>query len=368
MTKSNTIMPYRTEGPGFRFVACTVWATLFVFVLSYSAGAAQPPAPPAAKSATKPPAKAPPAKAKAADAKEGEEEGPPKPPEPERVKLETKDGWKIHATYYGPMEGKWEGKQTVPIIMIHGWEGQGSEYSFLALGLQRLGLASIVPDLRGHGRSTTRRLPDGDFETVRFDDSRKFTTPVKEAMVLDIEAAKSFLLQKNNAGEVNIEMLCVIGADLGSIVALNWAAMDWNAPRTPYLKQGQYVKALVLLSPRQALERLNAANALNHPAITRQVSILVAVGENSRKEYSDAKKIHNRIEKLRPAPPKDPREALRKKDLFLIEADTNLQGTKLLDRRLPVVYGSIARFIELRLLFKREEFQWAERKSPLAGR
>jgi len=186
-------------------------------------------------------------------------------------------------------------------------------------------------------------------------------------MVLDVEAAKTFLLEKNNAGEVNIEMLCVVGAEMGSIVALNWAAMDWSAPRTPYLKQGQYVKALALLSPRQSLERLNATQALSHPAIAQQVSIMIAVGEDGRKEYSDAKRIHSRLERIRPAPPKDRMERLRKQDLFLITAPTNLQGTDLLNRRLQVNV-KIAKFIELRLLFKREEYPWSERKSPLAGR
>jgi alpha-beta hydrolase superfamily lysophospholipase len=298
----------------------------------------------------------------AAEAEEGEDEGPPPP---ERVWLETKDGWKIHATYYAPQEGKRDGKQTVPVIMIHGWEGQGSEYSILAMGLQKLGHASIVPDLRGHGRSTTRRLPDGDFKTLKHGDRKFATEGHKDNMILDVEAAKNFLIEKNNAGEVNIEMLCVVGAEMGSIVALNWAAMDWSAPRTPYLKQGQYVKALVLLSPRQAIQRLTATKALAHPAIARQVSIMIAVGKEGRKEYSDAKRIHSRLENIRPHV--EPEDRLRKQDLFLITADTNLQGTNLLNRNLPVNI-MIARFIDLRLLFKREDYPWGERKSPLAGR
>ena len=360
MIKNNSIMLCQTEGTGFHSVVRTVGTALFVFVMSLPAWAAEPPARPA----TKLPAKATTTKPKAAEGEE--DEGPPAPPAPERVWLETKDGWKINATYYGPQEGKRDGKETVPIIMIHGWEGQGSEYSLLALGMQTLGHASIVPDLRGHGRSTTRRLANGEFDTVKYDDSRDFTPRERESMVLDVEAAKNFLLKKNNAGEVNIEMLCIVGAEMGSIVALNWAAMDCSAPSTPYLKQGQYVKALVLLSPRTAIERLNATQALNHRAIVQRLSLMIAVGQQGRKEYSDAKRIHSRLEKIRPAPPKERVARLRKQDLFLITADTNLQGTNLLNRGLPVNV-SIAKFVDLRLVFQREDLPWGERKSPLAG-
>jgi hypothetical protein len=62
----------------------------------------------------------------------------------------------------------------------------------------------------------------------------------------------------------------------------------------------------------------------------------------------------------------EPEDRLRKQDLFLILAPTPLQGTKLLDRALPVG-GNIMKFLELRLLNKREDYPWAERKNPLGG-
>jgi hypothetical protein len=62
--------------------------------------------------------------------------------------------------------------------------------------------------------------------------------------------------------------------------------------------------------------------------------------------------------------PKD--QVVQKKDLFLIEAETPLQGTKLLDRALKV-NGTILTFLDWRLLKKLEDFPWTERKNPLGG-
>lgn len=355
----------------FQYDHCRVYvvfggiAIALIFLLLNVPAWAQPAVPPAKEA---PPAKVPDDKAPDGKAPDGKAPAPkPKgPPAPERVWLETKDGWKIHCTYYGPQEGIRDGKETVPIIMIHGWGGQGSDYSVLAAGLQTYGHASIVPDLRGHGRSISRKLPDGDIETIKYDDPRKFNTPVKDNMYRDIEACKKFLMDKNNDEEVNIEMLCVVGAEVGSIVAINWAVVDWSWRQMPAFKQGQDVKALVLLSPVRTFQRMNATKALAHRVIARQLSILIAVGKNEPKPYSEAKRIHSRLEQVRPTPPKDRMDRLRKQDLFLVTADTTLQGTKLLGGALPV-NRNIAGFIDLRLIRKREDFLWTERKNPIGG-
>jgi pimeloyl-ACP methyl ester carboxylesterase len=254
----------------------------------------------------------------------------------------------------------------VPIIMLHGWGGQGSEYAPLATVLQHWGFASIVPDLRGHGRSVSaiRRNPrtnEEEDEVIKFDD---LTVQDMDGMVNDVEALKKVLVDKNNKAELNIEMLTVIGAEVGSIVALNWAALDWSWPVMPAFKQGQDVKALVLLSPQTTFKRMNANPALQHQAVSRRLSVLIAVGDQQSRDLSEAKQIHKRLERIRP--PVEPEERLRKQDLFLILAPTPLQGTKLLDRALPVG-GNIMKFLDLRLLRKLEDYPWTERKNPLGG-
>ena len=55
-------------------------------------------------------------------------------------------------------------------------------------------------------------------------------------------------------------------------------------------------------------------------------------------------------------------ERERKQSLFWVPADTDLQGTRLLDRNLPVNL-EILKFLKRRLLWKQEDFPWSERKS-----
>ena len=327
------------------------------------AGASQPAAAPgqAAKPETPPAKPAVPAKTEGAKGESKEEP----PPEPESFFLRTRDGWNIFCTFYGPKKGVRRGKDVVPIIMLHGWQGQGSEYAELAILLQSWGFASIVPDLRGHGRSLSviRRKPNGEEEdkTVKADD---LTVQDMDGMVNDVEAVKKVLVDKNNKAELNIEMLTVIGAEVGCIVALNWSALDWSWPIMPAFKQGQDVKALVLLTPQQTFKRMNANTALSHQAVSRRLSIMIAVGEQQPRDFSEAKRIHSRLERIRP--PVAAEERMQKQDLFLIPAPTPLQGTKLLDRALPVA-GAVMRFLDLRLLRKIEDYPWTERKNPLGG-
>jgi pimeloyl-ACP methyl ester carboxylesterase len=316
---------------------------------------------PGAKPATVPAKPATPPKT---DTSKGDAKDEP-PPAPENFFQRTKDGWNIFCTFYGPKKGVRRGKDVVPIIMLHGWGGQGSEYAELATVLQSWGFASIVPDLRGHGRSVSvvRRKPNGEEEdkVVKTDD---LTVQDLDGMVNDVEALKKVLVDKNNKAELNIEMLTVVAAEVGTIVALNWAALDWSWPVMPAFKQGQDVKALVLLTPQQTFKRMNANTALQHQAISRRLSVMIAVGDQQARDFSEAKRIHSRLERLRP--PVEPEERLQKQDLFMIPAPTPLQGTKLLDRALPVG-GAVMKFLDLRLLRKLEDYPWTERKNPLGG-
>ena len=79
-----------------------------------------------------------------------EDEEKPKLPAPQKHVLTTKDGVSLHCYFY-PGTRK---KESIPIMVIHGWEERGSQYAKLALSLQQKGHAVIIPDLRGHGFST----------------------------------------------------------------------------------------------------------------------------------------------------------------------------------------------------------------------
>ena len=113
-------------------------------------------------------------------------------PEPEDLTLETKDGVSLRCTYYPGMAKK----ASIPIIMIHGWEGQRSEYDGLALALQSLGHTIIVPDLRGHGQSTIVKLANGDTEPI---DPGKFRQKELESMTRVIQDVGENLIERASA-------------------------------------------------------------------------------------------------------------------------------------------------------------------------
>jgi len=323
------------------------------------------PATPPAKPAVPPATSVPPAKP--AVGKDGKPIKEEPPPAPESFYLSVEDPntlskWSIYCTYYGPKKGVRPGTAVVPIIMLHSWEGQSSEYADVAMFLQSYGFASIVPDLRGHGRSLNvvrRRLGKEENKTVKAGD----LTPEDIAnLVRDIAKVKSVLVDKHNKGELNIELLTVMGAEVGCVFALNWTALDWTVRESVYkkYKQGHDVKFLILLSPETKFRRLATADALKVLAAELQISVMLAVG-NEGPSYKEAKRLYDRFTGLRP--PVDPKERAQKQTVFLIEAPTRLEGTKLLDPQLEV-RGMILKFFGLRFLSRLDQFpQWMLRES-----
>ncbi|MBC8350945.1 MAG: alpha/beta fold hydrolase [Planctomycetes bacterium] len=291
-------------------------------------------------------------------------------PDPEAITVDASDGVPIRCSYYAggfvqtagdkkskPKVEKKNGKEVVPIILLHGWEGRRREFDELASNLQKQGHAVIVPDLRGHGDSTSVPLANGEVKEI---DRDRMRSTDMAGMLYDVEAVKKFFMEKNNTGEVNIELLCIVGADVGAIVAVNWAAYDWNRRQLPAFKQGRDIKALVLVSPKASHKGFSLTKSLNHPVIQKSLSIMLIVGERDRDSSREAKSIYSRLERMREKPT-DPREA----DLVYIKRDAALQGTRLVNAPgSPRVQNQIAYFIGQRLVRKSGDFIWTERKSP----
>lgn len=290
-------------------------------------------------------------------AKTKEEDDKDKIPDPENISLETKDDVTIKATYYASKLKK----KAVPIIMLHGWKGNRGEYHIVAGLLQKQGYAVICPDLRGHGESLTYKLANGDSQEFDLD---KMKGPDIEKMVFDVEAVKRYLVKRNNDGELNVNALCIIGADFSGTIAMMWSAADWNARSLPSIKQGQDVKAIVLLSPVESFHGVTTRSSMGHPIIRAKLSTLICVGKEDAKALGDARRIHTAMQRFRGKPPADEEEALKKQDLFLVEDATSLQGTGLLRNGLQTP-GEIQKFLYLRLSLKLDEYDWVERRNPL---
>ncbi len=89
-----------------------------------------------------------------------------------------------------------------------------------------------------------------------------------------------------------------------------------------------------------------------------QLDRFFVAGKQDRDAAGEAKRVHTLLAKPRPPLPKE------EQDMFLDLADTDLQGTQLLDRQLPVGQA-ILRFIDVRLVKRSNAFPWSERKSPV---
>ena len=274
---------------------------------------------------------------------------------PREVMLTTQDNVILQCVYYAGTGGK----ETVPIILLHGWKGprgagSGRDFDGLAADLQASGHTVIVPDLRGHGGSTMRRSAGGTRRAFHRD--RLGASDFAAMVQYDVEAAKKFLIDQHNEGQVNIELLCVVGADMGAAIAAHWAVQDWSWPRLPNLKQGQDVRGLVLISPAQRFKNLSTQKALAYTPLQRMPMMIIYGGKDTdfRRE---ARRLHNRVRRFHREP-----ASRKQQTLFLVELPTSLQGTQLLNSKLDTSQ-QIQDFVRLRIVSQRNRVPWRPRTS-----
>lgn len=267
-----------------------------------------------------------------------------KVPPPLESTVLTKDGVGIRFTYYPGMNEK----ESVPIILLHELKGNRRDLEGLALSLQKLmGAAVIAPDLRGHGDSTlagTKKLDANTFNRV---------TDFLPMIDQDVEAVKKFLVDENNKGNLNIDRLAIVGIQMGASIGSLWGMKDWTWPILTSGKQGQDLKALVLISPSPALHGLNLSQGLNaqQPAgiapYRTSVAVMVIAGDKDPKARGDAERVAN-IFKLGRTKEETDSDDIAVRTWYPQWYDTKLQSTKLLSEASLGVDKMIAGFIEMR--------------------
>lgn len=284
---------------------------------------------------------------------------------PENIPLETKDGVLLQATWFPGNKGK----ESVPVILLHDWKGSRGQYSEFGLHLQKLGYSVIIPDLRGHGDSVRVKGRDALI------DVEKMTKLEVAAMLEDIETCKRFLMQKNNDGKLNIDLLTVVAAGGMSVHALEWSMRDWSYIPLNGKKQGQDVKAIVLLTPEKTLKGLSMNQLLKNPLIAgkgpiRPLSMYIAIGGKGQEKFTkDAKSIHSTIEKSRPkltftgSAAEQEAQRLEKQDLYYEELPVEFQGADLVNPQTNTNFHErVAAFIYYRVELKKDDFPWTDRK------
>ena len=272
------------------------------------------------------------------------------------VELVTKDRVQLGMRFFAGNEDK----QTIPIILLHGWTGpdgpgSGRDLYGLATSLQAAGHAVAIPDLRGHGQSL--RVKDVPHEINR----DRFRPADIRDMMLDVEAVRSFLVAQNNRGKLNLELLCVVGFEMGSVVALNWIQYDLMVPSFPTLKQGQDVKGFVLVSPEKSFKGFAIGQAMANEALRRDLSAMIIYGKLGPLS-NEAKRLYNILRRSRRRGTST--DTNDNQDLFLVELDTRLRGSKLLEAPGVDVSSQIVNFVDRRIASLNETFPWRDRTRP----
>jgi hypothetical protein len=325
---------------------------------------------------------------------------------PQDITLTTRDGVDLRATYFKPIHqseaspqtaapepatptagttpaapakaaddrgATEQGKTTLPFILLHDWEGSRNDLFLFAEQLQKAGCAVLVPDLRGHGESTTMA------QGMQKLDLAKFKKQDLANMVLDIEACKKFLVQKNNEGELNVDLLNVLAIGKSSALAIKWIISDWYEfpPFKGGVKQGQDVKSLILISPVKKLEQVNLNADLKHPMFAGrnpQIPNLptLIVWSDDGSDSSDIKESRSIYETMRKGRPdlskiKDDNERADRETVFdVVIPRSRLLGGDLLNQN-QALRSTIMEFVAIKVGAVREKHVWQDRNKKKQG-
>ncbi|QDV74936.1 hypothetical protein [Botrimarina mediterranea] len=223
------------------------------------------------------------------------------------VELETPDGVLLSGTFFPAEEA---GPDTPVVVMLAGENESSAVFHGLATRLQTADeggstatpMSVLTVALRGLGDSTRVRSANGQVTDRR---GAKLTPIDAAAMVKsDMEAVRRFLVDKNDAGELNLNRLAYLGIELGAIVATGAAAVDWAVPVLNRGKQGRDVKALVLVSPPWKQLGLEMLPVLRQPGVQSEIAFLITYGGDDKGVASDVNRIVKQLEKGRPEPTK----------------------------------------------------------------
>jgi len=159
----------------------------------------------------------------------------------QRVSFLTDDKVLIVGTYYAPQTTATTSSANA-VILLHMLGRNRNDWNDFASTLSNKNndYAVLSIDLRGHGESTSQ---NGN-TIISF---QSFTPNDFNKMVMDVKAARQFLVTQKN---VNPNNIAIVGASIGANVALNYAASDPS------------IKAVVLLSPGLDYKGVTTSDAI----------------------------------------------------------------------------------------------------------
>ncbi|HCS54972.1 hypothetical protein [Rubinisphaera sp.] len=267
--------------------------------------------------------------------------------------LTTKDRWPIHITYY-----KHAGNRDTPVvILLHDQRGDRRVWTAgFANQLWTKGYAVIAADLRKHGESKLDNDSGNpsDVGDVKPDDYKKM-------VAYDMDAIKDFIFSEHQEQNLNMRKTGIIAPEFSSIIALNFAMVDWqqkpydDAP-TPQMRtpRGQDIRAMVLISPMNSVRGLTTVAPLR---LMRNgglpIAFLFCVGAEDTLDKGETQRLYNQIAGRNPAD---------NDRVFYESYPYNLRGMALFGKGLKIE-PHIEIFLEKNLLELDDE--WVDRRSRL---
>lgn len=334
----------------------------------------------------------------------GKPEKKPRQKNPDEIELGgnrflTSDMVQLNASFYPGNANK----ETVPIVLLHGHGKDREEFNHVLPEFKKHGFAVLIPDLRGHGASTSRYIPQNSrfsaannarnendrvqphhssgsgFERNPFSRERRETqnpppepvptgrrTPqlddqythdtfvlkdYERMMVNDPIPFQRFLVECNNKEKLNLNKLVILGIDMGGTVGGFWAKMDWEK----YKRKN--TKTLIIITPNHDLviERLFKDSKL----FREQMSVLFMVGERDKAAFERAFQLRENI--LGKDKDKESYENYNSWDakIPLLTFPTDLQGRELLSSEKLKIPQKVAEYINIHTAeLKERETRW----------
>ena len=142
---------------------------------------------------------------------------------------------------------------------------------------------------------------------------------------------------------------------------MNWALLDWTAPVLLNYKNAKDVKAVVLLSPDSTFKNTNMKLAMKHAYVGGKMSTMIVVGTKSAGPHDEAKRIYSTLQRQHSEV--NTTKKFEDIEVVFVPVETNLQGTKLLEKNLKVD-AAISQFIKFRVKNKLDDYDYTPRIKP----
>jgi hypothetical protein len=284
--------------------------------------------------------------------------------EQETVKIDTVDGIRLHANFYASAK-----KNASTVILLHpigeGKSSKSAEWRELAEALQKANYSVLMFDFRGHGESTAiqddkifwskqvnyKNVITKNKNAIDVKDYIKQGQAYLPVLINDIAAVRAYLDRRNDdSKDCNTSSLIVIGAESGATLGAIWMNAEWHryrySPPPTFVAvgvnpkfvdrspEGKDIIAAVFLSIQSTIEKrqVSLTNVLKVACKDNAVSAVFVCGKEDSKATTLAKSLEKNLKV---------KDSKRHAMIFASELDTNLSGTKLLQKSLGTIKGIV---------------------------